>query len=270
VIHALRDLVRHPCEPRSVPSVLARIAELGSDRMLCLGDVVGYHADPNACVDLVRSGDMACVMGTTMPLPAVSRSQTALIGSAGSGPLDTGGPDSGEQGVPAGPAPHLQFGDMVLCHGSINDTDQYIFKDTEVRENLAGDGNAAEQAAGLLLRPYAYEGRLQPRRGCLIQVLSDKILLTGGTQYLINPRGVGQPRDGDPQTPFLIYDTADRTVVFHRVEYDIAACQRKILRAGLPARLAERLAMEGEETRHFKSSGFNVCIRTIADNRQNI
>ena len=225
-------------------AVLARIAELGADRMLCLGDVVGYHADPNACVDLVRSGDMACVMGNHDAAACGIKEPDSFNPAARAAVLWTREVLTAENKEFLRDLPrHLQFGDMVLCHGSINDTDQYIFKDTEVRENLAAMETLPNKPQVCFYGHTHMKAAYSLGGGVLSRVLSDKILLTGGTQYLINPGGVGQPRDGDPQTPFLIYDTADRTVVFHRVEYDIAACQRKILRAGLPARLAERLAM---------------------------
>jgi len=60
-------------------------------------------------------------------------------------------------------------------------------------------------------------------------------------RHLLNPGSVGQPRDGDPRAAFLIYDDQARRVTFHRVEYDVRTCQDKILFAGLPPRLAERL-----------------------------
>jgi diadenosine tetraphosphatase ApaH/serine/threonine PP2A family protein phosphatase len=61
--------------------------------------------------------------------------------------------------------------------------------------------------------------------------------------YLINPGSVGQPRDGDPRAAFAVYDSNDHTVTFYRVDYDIKSCQDKIIMAGLPPRLADRLAM---------------------------
>jgi diadenosine tetraphosphatase ApaH/serine/threonine PP2A family protein phosphatase len=61
--------------------------------------------------------------------------------------------------------------------------------------------------------------------------------------YLINPGAIGQPRDGDPRAAYLLYDPADKTVIYHRQEYDIASVQTKIRRAGLPDQLAERLAV---------------------------
>jgi diadenosine tetraphosphatase ApaH/serine/threonine PP2A family protein phosphatase len=60
--------------------------------------------------------------------------------------------------------------------------------------------------------------------------------------YMINPGSIGQPRDGDPRAGFATYDSESNVVIFFRVPYDIAAAQRDIRDAGLPARLADRLA----------------------------
>jgi diadenosine tetraphosphatase ApaH/serine/threonine PP2A family protein phosphatase len=225
-------------------AVLARTAELGADQVLCLGDVVGYNADPNACVDIVRNKGIACIMGNHDAAACGIEEPDSFNPAARAAVLWTREVLTAEnkeflRGLPR----YLQFGDMVLCHGSINDTDQYIFEDSDVRENLAVMETLPNSPQVCFYGHTHMKAAYSIAGGVLSRVLSDKILLTAGTRYLINPGGAGQPRDGDPQTPFLIYDTADRTVVFHRVEYDIAACQRKILQAGLPARLAERLAM---------------------------
>jgi diadenosine tetraphosphatase ApaH/serine/threonine PP2A family protein phosphatase len=61
-------------------------------------------------------------------------------------------------------------------------------------------------------------------------------------RYLINPGSIGQPRDNDPRAAFLLYDDNNATITFYRVPYDVAGAQKKILAAGLPERLADRLA----------------------------
>ncbi|MBI5893858.1 MAG: metallophosphoesterase, partial [Deltaproteobacteria bacterium] len=58
---------------------------------------------------------------------------------------------------------------------------------------------------------------------------------------LVNPGGVGQPRDGNPMAAFLVYDADERQIKFFRVEYDIAKCCEKVINAGLPRQLAQRL-----------------------------
>jgi diadenosine tetraphosphatase ApaH/serine/threonine PP2A family protein phosphatase len=224
--------------------VLARVAELRADRVLCLGDVVGYNADPNACVNIVRNEGIACVMGNHDAAACGIEEPDSFNPAARVAVLWTREALTEEnkeflRGLPR----LLQFSGMILCHGSINDRDYYIFEDSDVRENLAVMETLSSRPQLCFYGHTHMKAAYSLSGGALFRVLLDKIFLAGNTRYLINPGGVGQPRDGDPHTPFLIYDTADRTIVFHRVEYDIAACQRKILRAGLPSWLAERLAM---------------------------
>jgi diadenosine tetraphosphatase ApaH/serine/threonine PP2A family protein phosphatase len=225
-------------------AVLARTAELDADRVVCLGDVVGYNADPNVCVDLVRSEGIACIMGNHDAAACGFEEPDNFNPTARAAILWTREVLTAEnraflQGLPR----HLLINDMVLCHGSINETDQYLFEDRDIQENfsvmeaLPNGPQVCFYGHTHMKAAYSLSGR------ALSRVSSDKVLLTGGTRYHINPGGVGQPRDGDPQAPFLVYDRLERTIAFHRVEYDIAACQRKILRAGLPAMLAARLAM---------------------------
>jgi diadenosine tetraphosphatase ApaH/serine/threonine PP2A family protein phosphatase len=63
----------------------------------------------------------------------------------------------------------------------------------------------------------------------------------GDGRLILNPGGAGQPRDGDPRAPYMLYDEGAATISFHRVPYDIAATRRKIHAAGLPEWLGERL-----------------------------
>jgi diadenosine tetraphosphatase ApaH/serine/threonine PP2A family protein phosphatase len=69
------------------------------------------------------------------------------------------------------------------------------------------------------------------------------VKLQKDVRYLINPGSVGQPRDGNPHTSFAIYDSASQTVSFHRLPYEVEETQSKILKAGLPRPLADRLAI---------------------------
>ena len=69
-----------------------------------------------------------------------------------------------------------------------------------------------------------------------------RLELNTGTKYLINPGSVGQPRDNDPRAAFLLYNTEENSITFYRAPYDIATAQKKIISAGLPERLAARLA----------------------------
>jgi diadenosine tetraphosphatase ApaH/serine/threonine PP2A family protein phosphatase len=69
-----------------------------------------------------------------------------------------------------------------------------------------------------------------------------KFKVEPGKKYFVNVGAVGQPRDGNPKAGYVVYDTDEATIELRRLDYDIAAAQKKILDAGLPPRLAERLA----------------------------
>jgi diadenosine tetraphosphatase ApaH/serine/threonine PP2A family protein phosphatase len=74
------------------------------------------------------------------------------------------------------------------------------------------------------------------------EVAAESVVIEPGSKYFINAGSVGQPRDGDWRSCYAIYDIESRLIVFRRIEYDLAKTQKKILDAGLPPMLAERLA----------------------------
>ena len=69
-----------------------------------------------------------------------------------------------------------------------------------------------------------------------------KFKVEPGKKYFVNVGAIGQPRDNNPKAAYVVYDMDEATIELRRLEYDIAAAQKKILEAGLPPRLAERLA----------------------------
>lgn len=224
-------------------AVLTRVADLRIDRMVGLGDIVGYNADPNACVEIVRSEDMASVLGNHDTRATGMEEPDEFNAAASRAVLWTREhlAESNRSFLAALPR-ELAMEDAFLVHGSIHDTDRYILFANDLRHNfsllreLPGPPHVC--FFGHTHVPVAYSSDGAGIR----QEPDDRIALVEGRQYLINPGAVGQPRDGDPRAAFAVYDREDRTVTFHRVEYDIAAAQDKIIRAGLPPRLAERLA----------------------------
>jgi len=70
-----------------------------------------------------------------------------------------------------------------------------------------------------------------------------RVQIRDGCRYLINPGSVGQPRDGDPRAAYAIVDTSERRVELFRTKYPVEAAQAKIIEAGLPEVLAQRLAV---------------------------
>jgi predicted phosphodiesterase len=224
-------------------AVLGRIADLRIDRRVCLGDIVGYGADPNACIEIVRRESITCVLGNHDTRAIGMEEPDTFNAAAERAVLWTRAQLTDENRDLLAALPReLAREDAFLVHGSIHDTDRYILYARDLQDNFAMlrelPGRPAICFFGHTHLPVAYSSGGAGIR----QELGTTIALATERQYLVNPGAVGQPRDGDPRAAFAVYDTDDRSVTFHRTEYDIAAAQEKIITAGLPPRLAERLA----------------------------
>jgi predicted phosphodiesterase len=214
------------------------------EKIVCLGDLVGYGADPNRVVDWVRANvpvvirgnhDKACSglenlewfnevarQAALWTLSRLTDENRQYLVSLARGPLVTNG--------------------MTLVHGSILDEDEYVVSPREAAEvfpylerPLTFFGHTHIQGGFVQSRERLQLIRPQPDKGPqYLEIQADET-------YLLNPGSVGQPRDGDWRSGFLIYDSEDRLIVFYRVEYDLATAQEKIRIAGLPEHLAARL-----------------------------
>ncbi len=228
----------------ALTAVLHRVSAMEVDRLLCLGDTAGYGADPNECIDIVRSERMISVLGNHDSAACGLTEPDGFNPWARQAVLWTRQqltPENRDylRGMPR----ETVVDGLFLCHGAIHDTDRYLLYLDDVQETFA----AMEELPGSPRRcfhghthvktAFSASGRM------LVREFSDDLRLHRDRRYLVNPGAVGQPRDGDPRAAFVVYDVADERMTFHRVEYDIRSCQDKIIRAGLPARLAERLTL---------------------------
>lgn len=229
----------------ALDAVLAAAPPATWDRLVVLGDFVGYGAAPNGVLDRLRALDpLAAIRGNhdkaACGLDDGSNfNQIARYAAAWTGEALT--PDNREylRALPAGPA--LVGDDVEICHGAPFDEDHYIF-----------DGGDALQAMDATRRALCFFGHTHlpvlfaKGADALDLVVPDgeeSVVLSPGVQYLVNPGSVGQPRDGDPRAAFAVYDATTRTLRLQRVAYPVDMAQRRILAAGLPASLANRLAI---------------------------
>lgn len=209
------------------------------DRILCLGDIVGYGADPNFTAQWVREHATAVVRGNhdkmcsgiesveghNGPAKAAAEWTRTQLTSANAKYLAS---------LPRGP---LRVDGIDLVHGSPVDEDEYLIH--------AGDVATAREGIDTQITFFGHThvqgGFLLARRGTR-RIMGEGILqIEPDHLYLLNPGSVGQPRDTDPKSAYAIYTPESRTVEYRRVKYDIAKTAQKILDAGLPAILAGRL-----------------------------
>jgi predicted phosphodiesterase len=230
----------------ALSAVLTFVQRKRWDKAVFLGDLVGYGANPNQAVDRVRA---------LRPLVAIRGNHDKVCSGIENGELFnrvaleaalwtrkklTRANLRWLHDLPEGPT--VVDGIFAISHGTPIDEDAYIFGEIEALNVFRQTsfpvcffghshfpvifGLSPEAITTVLTGGEAFRYKLKP-----------------GVRYLVNPGSVGQPRDGNPAASFAFYDTDRQVVTFHRIAYRIEAAQKKILDAGLPRPLADRLAL---------------------------
>ncbi len=220
------------------------------DLLWNLGDAVGYGASPNEVLDILRPLTEVHVRGNHDRVCSGLDSTLHFNPTAQAAAEWTFHALAPEhlawlRALPGGSLHPIE--EVICAHGSPLDEDHYII-----------DLDDAEEPLRQMTAPIAFFGHTHVQGGFL--ECGDEwqhvhpyyrsmdgpdswtMPLIPGARYLINPGSVGQPRDRDWRAAFALYDSAAATITFHRIPYDIRTAQRRILEAGLPPRLATRLA----------------------------
>jgi diadenosine tetraphosphatase ApaH/serine/threonine PP2A family protein phosphatase len=229
----------------ALESALAAIEKASVDQVWCLGDLVGYGADPDACTALIRERCDVCLVGNhdlavLGALDTSSFSETAKVAVE----WTRGQVCEETTGFLGSLGPALEQDGFGLFHASPRDPIwEYVLSIDQAEAGL----DAAEQRVALIghshISLFFTRPEGGPRRGYAhgAQAGDGALLHIDDGDWLLNPGSVGQPRDGDPRAAWLELDVAESTARFHRVPYDIASAAAAILAAGLPGSLAERL-----------------------------
>ena len=225
--------------------VLQGVDRLGADRTVSLGDLVGYNASPNECVRTVREREIPTLMGNhdavacgiEEPVDFNPIARTAALWTR-----STLTPEHRE--FLAGQPEQRRLSETVLLvHGSMLHRDHYLFSREDMMKNIRRM-RSSEPGIRVVLFGHTHHQvavAWNADDNSLSAVPGPRITLTEGLLYLINPGSVGQPRDHDPRSAFLMIDEDRQSVEFIRLPYDVRACAERILAAGLPTELADRL-----------------------------
>ena len=213
----------------------------GVTDFLCTGDVVGYNACPCECLKIVR--DLGC--------PVVMGNHDHYVSSCQN--LEDFNPHAAA--VIEWTREQLSASDLswlaglpfvkttmgiTLVHSTMDNPGAFGY----VFDHLQAEAHFSHQVTPLCFHghthcPMIYEKQL----AAVYRIDAQDFKLPIGREYFINVGSVGQPRDGDPRAAYALYEPKTRQVSFRRLEYDVAAAQARIRQAGLPERLAERLAV---------------------------
>jgi len=214
----------------------------GAEEIWCLGDVVGYGPDPGQCIELLRQYNHVCVAGNH-DWAAIGKIDTSYFNPDAAAACHWTAQQLSPEDIQYLKSLPLviERGDFTLVHGSPREPIwEYLLSTSNAKENFAYFQSKfcliGHSHVPLVFR-YSETG------ACSLSHFSPNIgLVLGESRLIINPGGVGQPRDGDPQASYAIYDSETGVVRLYRVSYDISATQAKMAEQGLPMRLAARLS----------------------------
>jgi diadenosine tetraphosphatase ApaH/serine/threonine PP2A family protein phosphatase len=229
----------------ALQAVLEAIEAAAPEEIWCLGDLVGYGAQPDECVALVRERCAVSLIGNhdlavTGGIDASSFSETAR--AAVDWTKANIAPETLEfLGSLSPEGDHIGFG---LFHASPRDPIwEYVLSIDQAEAGLDAQAERicliGHSHVSLFFTRPPSTGRRTYATGA--QSTDGDLLDLAEGEWLLNPGSVGQPRDGDPRAAWLEIDTDEWTARYHRVQYDAVAAGAAILEAGLPTALAERL-----------------------------
>jgi predicted phosphodiesterase len=224
----------------ALEAILQDAQERNCTHFVCLGDVVGYNANPHECVVRIREMDCPIVKGN-------HDEQASLIESSR---------DFNELAEHAieWTREHLtdsdkkwlrdlrlerQVRDFTIVHATLDTPAQWGY----VFNNLDAVASFTYQHTAVCFFGHTHVPMAFVRDDGVRRVKVDQLRIEVGKKYFINTGSVGQPRDGDSRAAYCIYRTEDNLVERRRVKYDLPTAQQKIIAAGLPRLLAERLAV---------------------------
>ena len=230
-------------------AVMEEINKLEITHYVCIGDIVGYNANPKECLDKMRAlnpvatvrGNHDEYVGTNQDLYGFNPSAAAAVSWTRAQLNDEDRkylaalPFTADVRIPGVPT-------FKIVHGTLDCPEKwgYIFRTSDAMLSMENQRGCNLCFFGHTHMPLFFVEKDYETQGFYFQQEAP-IILEPNAKYLINVGSVGQPRDENPTAAFTIYTPDENKVELRRVEYDIAACQKKIREAGLPEKLASRL-----------------------------
>jgi diadenosine tetraphosphatase ApaH/serine/threonine PP2A family protein phosphatase len=225
----------------ALEAVFENLKDEKIDQWVCLGDVVGYGANPEQCVEAVREKGCITIAGNH-DFAAIGKVDTEFFNPYAKKSIEWTTANLSED------AKHylrnlplkLVVGDFTISHGTIHNPQNFGYISTnwdvimslqEMSTHIGFLGHSHVPVTFFESEPLSYT--------------LENIIQVGSLRVIANIGSVGQPRDGNPKASFAIYtnEGEEKSIEVRRIDYDIAAAQAKILKAGLPEILAERLAL---------------------------
>jgi diadenosine tetraphosphatase ApaH/serine/threonine PP2A family protein phosphatase len=237
VLHAIVSDLHGNLE--GLEAVLADIDRRRPDDVVCLGDFVGYGASPNECIERTRPRLVGSIAGNH-DLAATGRIRLGYFNpdaASAAGWTDVQLTPENRAWLEALPY-SLEHHGALLVHASPASPGDWHYV---LSVDHAYDEMEAYAQALCFIGHSHFPGVFERKDDDVRYTRAESVKLERDRRYLVNVGSVGQPRDGDPRAAYLLWDDAKGTLTHVRLDYDIEAAAKRILDAGLPRFLAERL-----------------------------
>jgi predicted phosphodiesterase len=221
-------------------AVLEDAEDKGCTHFVCLGDIVGYNASPHECVDIIRALDCPVVKGNHDEQASVAEVMENF------NPLAEEAINWTRANLTDADKQWLrdlklvrQVRDFTIVHATLDTPHKWGY----VFNQLDAAASFSYQHTNLCFYGHTHAPRAYVKDTVVKGVQLSQLILEPNKKYFINVGSVGQPRDGDWHASYCVFTPSEHLVELRRIEYDINTAQDKIVDAGLPQRLADRLAM---------------------------
>jgi predicted phosphodiesterase len=223
----------------ALEAVLEDAQNQGVTDYVCMGDIVGYNADPSACLEKIREMDCPAVKGNHDEDASGSHSLEAMNPVAAAALEWTRQNLTDEQRYWLSRLRMVrQVSDLTIVHSTLDQPSHWNY----VTNRFDAMSNFSYQFTQVCFHGHTHVPRVYVKSDRVREVPAESVVIEESSKYFINVGSVGQPRDGDWRACYAIYDMIHKVVVFRRIEYDIVKTQEKIIAAGLPEILAYRIA----------------------------
>ncbi len=221
-------------------AVLADAEQQGCTDYVCTGDIVGYAADPNECLRIVR--DMNC------PVVKGNHDEEAILNTSleGLNPLAKQAMEWTRAQLNEDEGNFLtnmklvrQVADFTIVHATLDTPGSWTY----VTNKFDAMASFSYQFTQLCFYGHTHTPRIYVRGDSIEPLQEMEVNLEMGRKYFINVGSTGQPRDGDWRAAYAVYDAENQNVEIRRLDYNIRKAQDKIIDAGLPEMLAHRLSL---------------------------
>jgi predicted phosphodiesterase len=221
-------------------AVMADAREHDCTHFVCLGDVVGYNANPHECVEIVQKMECPVVKGNHDEQATLSESSRGFnaLAEAAINWTRVHLTDEDKEWLRALPLTQ-QLRDFTIVHATLDAPEQWGY----VFNSLDAVASFGYQETTVCFFGHTHVAGAFVRDEGVRKVKVDQLTIEETKKYFINVGSVGQPRDGDWRAAYCIYHIEKNVVEQRRVKYDVATAQKKIIQAGLPHMLADRLEL---------------------------